>query len=187
MKLLLFYIVLFLRLIGFCLADDDTNVLEYYGASFRIPAPEGFERFDKTYPQLAEQIRRRMGITSDLLAAYGKAQELLDRDSGKSTHLKTLFYVTASKSLRSVDVTPELFSQIKLQLKSSGSDFQGMADKAAEVVNDYLQKQRNPADALKLKEPHPIGTFDERPSSICLLFISKVKLTTNGTAEDFSV
>jgi hypothetical protein len=188
MKSVLFPTILLLCAGGVCFADNDTDVIEYYGATFRIPAPDGYERFDKTYPQLAEPIRRAVSLSSDLLAAYAKAQEILDRDGGRLTHFKTLYHVTENTDLRSVDVTQELFDQIKSQLKNKNAtpDFQGMADKAAEAVNDYLQKEQSPTDAIKLQGPHMIGTFDERPNSIGVLVISRVKLTTNGATEDFS-
>jgi hypothetical protein len=186
MKSLLFPAILLLCTGGVCFADSDAEVIEYYGASFRIPAPDGCERFDKTYPQLAEPMRRAVRISSDLLAAYAKEQEILDRDRGRSTHFKTLYHVTETTDLRSIDVTRELFVQIKSQLKNVTPDFQGMADKAAEAVNDYLQKEQSPTDAIKLQGPHMIGTFDERPNSMGVLVISKAKLTTNGNTESFT-
>jgi hypothetical protein len=186
MKSMLLPAILLLCTRGVCAADNDVSVIEYYGAIFRIPAPDGYERFDKTYPQLAEPIRRAVGISSDLLAAYAKEQEIFDRDTGRSTHFKTLYQVTETTDLRSVDVTPELFDQIKSQLKNISPDFQGMADKAAEAVNEYLQKEQNPSDAIKLQGPHMIGTFDERPNSIGVVVISRVKLTTNGDTETFT-
>lgn len=187
MKPILVSIALLAALTNTCLAEPNVDVIEYYGTTFRIPVPEGFVRFDKTYPQVAEPIRRALNISSDLLCAYAKEQEILDRDSGKTSHFKILFQASASTDMRTVNATPEIFGQIKQHLQSTALNFQGMADKAAEAVNDYLKNEQNTPEALRINQPHIIETFDDRPDSICLTVVANVQIATNEKTENFAV
>jgi hypothetical protein len=186
MKSLLFSLTLFLALVSPSFADPNFDVIEYYGATFHIPAPEGFVRFDNSHPELAEPIRRASLISNSFLCAYGKPEEISDRANGKESHFKILFVVSEITNLRSVDVTPEMLRQIKEQFKGKGIDMQAMANEATAAVNEYL-KQNDPNNNVKLNEPHLVGTFDDLPNSICTLVVAKAELTTNGTTERFSV
>jgi hypothetical protein len=186
MKSLLFTLTLFLALVGPSFADPDVEVIEYYGTTFHIPAPEGFVRFDNSHPELAEPIRRASLISNSLLCAYGKPEEILARINGKESHFKILFLASEITDLRSVDVTPEMLQKIKEQFKGKEIDIQGIANEATGAVTDYL-KEQDPTSSVKLNEPHLVGTFDDLPNSICLLVVAKAELTTNGTTERFSV
>jgi hypothetical protein len=64
-------------------------------------------------------------------------------------------------------------------------DPQDIADKEAEAVNNYLQTEQHSTDALKIIQPHLIGTFDNRPNSICLIAVAKLEITMNGKREEF--
>ncbi|MBV8282683.1 MAG: hypothetical protein JO347_11580 [Candidatus Eremiobacteraeota bacterium] len=190
MKNLLLSVCLLVKIIQSCFAGPQIDVIEYYGTSFRIPAPEGFVRFDKTYPQVAEPIRRQMGISSDLLCAYGREQEILARKTGKVSHFKILFEATAASGMRSVNVTPVLFGHIKDVFKVNafdayGVDPQHIADKEAEAVNNYLQKEQHSTDALKIIQPHLIDKFDNRLNSICLTAVAKLEITMHEKREEF--
>jgi hypothetical protein len=113
-------------------------------------------------------------------------QEILDRDSGKISHFKILFQASTGSVMRTADVTPELFGEIKDKFKANGLDAQGIADKEAEAVNDYLQKEQNSTDALNIVQPHLIETFDDRPDSICLTAVAKLEITMNAKREDIN-
>jgi hypothetical protein len=101
-------------------------------------------------------------------AADAREQEILDRDSGKISHFKIVFQATTGSNTRFVDVTPELFAKIKDTFKANGLDTyaQGIADKEAGAINDYLQKEHHSTDALKIIQPHLIETFDDCPLAI---------------------
>ena len=151
----------------------------------RIPAPDGFFRYDGRHPEV-DKIARRIVGTKRLVAAYSSRQDLEQALSGRYPRLERHFSVQTNPELESETIDSELFDLLKQKLRQDFAD--GLAkyeDTIKEVESDGSAAVRlsRRFTGMKISEVIPLGFFDESADSSCFSMLMQGSVSAVDSAE----
>lgn len=158
-------------------------------ALVEMPVPEGFADGLRGLPPMRQLAERMTPPSNRLLALFVSEADRQRLDAGQSPVLERYFMAQTLRQAENEtlgladfgNVREMLRTQYQTMFKSLAPAFQQMLDQAA----GSLQRAAG-LDTLSLKigEMQGLEIFDDRPSSISLLAVTKYAVQANGRTEE---
>src|SRR5205814_9799857 len=117
---------------------QEVTTIRVADTAVRIPAPEGFFRYDGKHPEV-DKIAIRLVGSNRLLAAYSSQEDLKRALNGRYPKLERHFSVQTDPKLEAVAFDSELFGLLKQRMRqdfAAADGFEKYRDTIKEVEAD---------------------------------------------------
>ncbi|PYL05785.1 MAG: hypothetical protein DME33_15370, partial [Verrucomicrobia bacterium] len=166
---------------AFQLEGADTAIVSVGGTSIVLPIPEGFFRYDGKSTKVDRLHQGLLPASNRMLAEFCSEESLAEVLLDRFPKIERRFNAQAERSLETLSVTPELFNEIKPELRKSMAVSESYRDVIKELERNTasaVATQFNLPMTMKVGEMIPLGIFDETDESVCFSVLGKVHVPT---------